>query len=215
VREREVRERVSALLTLLRPPSPAGDVSGPPHRSGDLQDQTCIERFLAQSPTTDAKGAVATSLLETLTDISVSAQRLFFSPRQAGPGTMVDVAIFEHIEATVTKLACKRKAKAKQIKCWGDALANRRRELEALDVVWTISPDAGGCLLSPSSALQSQPARRSTRNELAGIQMRRKNALARWTLAPPPLDAYRSVLQEVPGVSSSTLPPPSRVRVSK
>ena len=128
-----MRERVSALLTLLRPPSPAGDVSGPPHRSGDLQDQTCIERFLAQSPTTDAKGAVATSLLETLTDISVSAQRLFFPPRQAGPGTMVDVAIFEHIEATVTKLACKRKAKAKQIKCWGDALANRRRELEALD----------------------------------------------------------------------------------
>ena len=74
-----------------------------------------------------------TSLLETLTDISVSAQRLLFPPRQAGPDTMVDVAIFEHIEATVTKLACKRKAKAKQIKCWGDALANRRRELEALD----------------------------------------------------------------------------------
>ena len=46
---------------------------------------------------------------------------------------MGDVAIFEHIEATVTKLAHKRKAKAKQIQCWGDALANHRRELEALD----------------------------------------------------------------------------------
>jgi len=79
--------------------------------------KTCIERFLAQSPTTDAKGAVATSLLETLTDISVSAQRLLFPPRRAGPDTMGDVAIFEHIEATVTKHARKRKAKAKQIQC--------------------------------------------------------------------------------------------------
>ena len=42
---------------------------------------------------------------------------------------MGDVAIFEHIEATVTKHARKRKAKAKQIQCW----AKRRRELEALD----------------------------------------------------------------------------------
>ena len=47
---------------------------------------------------------------------------------------MGDVAIFEHIEATVTKLARKRKAKAKQIQCWGDAC--KAQLWERLAIQW-------------------------------------------------------------------------------